>query len=116
MTRTSRGQEKFSSMPFKEVKMSEDVKPRVPYKASYANKPLTICYVLSISLQKSCVLLGSYLTMSLASGHESVLTKLHGSLHQLTSLCQSARVHKSGKKPAKHHQEGFGVFPPIKSP
>lgn len=34
----------------------------------------------------------------LASARESVLGKLHVSLYQLTSLCQSARVQESGKK------------------
>lgn len=60
----------------------------------------TVCWVVFVLLPNTtCHCRG------LASGQESVLAKFHISLYQLSSLCQLANVHRSGKKRPEHHQK-----------
>jgi hypothetical protein len=48
--------------------------------------------------------------MGLASAHGSDSAKLHLSLYQLTSFCQSAHVRGTGKLPQLPHKQFFGEF------
>jgi hypothetical protein len=99
------GHQKSFAVPLSTKWRSRKTKTKKCCKVSYASPaPITVCWVLLIPPNIMCFPVG------LASPCESVLAKLHMSLNQLTSLCQSTQVWEVARSHQSTTTSFFGVF------